>query len=148
MPNGREGVQDRVRLCLHRVSSSPHPHALGPSADFSISTDLASCGACPGEAHGELASAMAGHKLTADCAALPGVDEVRCEQGRCVIGESAIQALGDIEAQPLTPDSCQRGYSLEAAPTPVGTDSTLPASICKSKGSSPWLSFQRPGDTI
>lgn len=53
----------------------------------SIASNLASCGACPGEAEGELSHNEQRWELSADCSSLPGVDQVRCEEGRCVVGE-------------------------------------------------------------
>lgn len=44
-----------------------------------------------------------------DCAALPNVDEVRCEKGACVIGEFNASFSWSIAH---SSDSCLRGFSL------------------------------------
>ncbi|WVR09138.1 hypothetical protein IAU60_006200 [Kwoniella sp. DSM 27419] len=56
----------------------------GQWACTDISSSLSSCGGCPGEG--------------IDCGAIPGVSEVRCVMGSCVI------------------DSCRRGYAISTAP--------------------------------
>ncbi|RXK35110.1 hypothetical protein M231_07627 [Tremella mesenterica] len=57
--------------------------------------DLNACGGCKGEA--------------LDCAALPGVNEVRCSKGHCIV------------------DSCHHGYTLE---TPLSANSTSVSALC------------------
>ncbi|OCF31394.1 hypothetical protein I317_01150 [Kwoniella heveanensis CBS 569] len=58
-----------------------------------VSSSLWSCGGCPGQG--------------VDCGAVPGVSEVRCHQGRCLI------------------DTCRRGYTVTPTPSPeYGTNTS------------------------
>jgi len=60
-------------------------HRMGIITYYRVMSNLAACGACPSDADGELTT-FSTQYLTSDCASLPGVNEVRCDQGKCVIG--------------------------------------------------------------
>ncbi|KAK1922472.1 hypothetical protein DB88DRAFT_495222 [Papiliotrema laurentii] len=84
---------------------------LGPAyVCTDIMSSLGSCGGCPGVAE--------------DCGSLPGVDEVRCERGRCVI------------------DSCIRGYTLATVERPSNSTLSTTACIAKKSSGSSWLKIQ------
>lgn len=93
-------------------------------SDRSTMSTLASCGGCPGETEGKIVLGFA----HVDCAALQGVDEVRCARGRCVIGKSHKDLT-------LKSDSCARGYILQS----TGVNSTA---SCTPKQSASWLKIQ------
>jgi hypothetical protein len=59
-------------------------------ADDSSSSNLASCGGCPGEGVGEYPKSYFRRQLMVDCSSIEKVDEVRCSKGKCVVGESLL----------------------------------------------------------
>ncbi|WVQ81560.1 hypothetical protein IAT38_003684 [Cryptococcus sp. DSM 104549] len=80
--------------------------ASGEWSCVNVSSDLSSCGGCPGEG--------------VDCGALPGVSEVSCHSGYCVI------------------DSCRRGFTLD-----LTTYDNAPANVtCVPKSYKPWFVSQ------
>ncbi|KAK4684473.1 hypothetical protein P7C73_g5706, partial [Tremellales sp. Uapishka_1] len=73
-----------------------------------IMSSLSHCGGCEGTA--------------VDCGAIPGVGDVSCTQGRCVI------------------DTCQRGYEIRSLDLP--SNSTIPAAECAPRHKTKWLNIQ------
>ncbi|WWD21099.1 hypothetical protein CI109_105580 [Kwoniella shandongensis] len=74
-----------------------------------ITSSLSSCGGCPGDG--------------VDCGALPGVSQVRCVTGNCVI------------------DTCQRGYVLNYQTNAEGATTTSNVT-CVPKHHRPWFMAQ------
>jgi hypothetical protein len=73
-----------------------------------VQHDLESCGGC---VHNDSLDGDVNRSGGRDCSLIPGVDTVRCVQGRCVIGESTPVRIYPKRSSD-TVDKCSWGYSI------------------------------------